>query len=144
VIIHRNLPDRESVFFLSLRHHGFRFTHRRKNLKYKQGYIIPATRHEDSGGIDAWVKMPKDNCLLAIQITQRGIRMYKKYHERSYPNFIEFVIQSEKRIQIKRHRCYRHKIAFVLVRDFKGIKTNPQIAWGDIKALRYAVKQLNR
>lgn len=137
------LPCREKVFIQSLQYHGFRRTHRRTNLKYACGYVITATRYEDSGGIDLWVKMPKDDRLLPVQVTQRGTRIYKQYHKFSDVEFDGFVKKSEKRICEKRRRCKKHGIAFVLARDFVGLTTNPCIAWGDIKALRYAIAHLN-
>lgn len=140
----RKLPYREHVFITSLMYHGFRLTRRRRNLKYKRGYIIPSTRTEDAGGIDVWVKMPKDDRLFPVQITQRGVRIYRKYHKCSDERIEDFIKHSEKRVQAKQRRCRRHGIAFALVRDFEGKSTNPQIAWGDIKALRYAITHLRR
>ena len=142
---HRHkLPRREHVFIQSLLYHGFRRTRSRHNLKYRLGFIIPATQREDSGGVDFWVKMPKDKRLLPIQVTQRGVRLFRKYQRPSTERFAEFIIQSGKRVEAKRKRCRAHGIAFVLVRDFDGARTNPQIAWGDIKALRYAIAHLKR
>jgi len=142
VNIHK-LPCREQVFIGSLKYHGFWVTKKRRNLKFKQGYVIPATRHEDAGGIDVWVKMPKDDRLFPVQVTQRGVKMYRKYHESSWGKLEEFIVRSELRVESKRRRCFVHGIAFALVRDFDGKTTNPQIAWGDIKALRYAISHLN-
>jgi hypothetical protein len=140
----RKLPTREHVFITSLRYHGFRLAQQRRNLKFKQGYIIPATSREDADGIDVWVKMPKDDRLLPVQVTQRGVRMYRKYRRADGEKLETFIIRSERRIREKRQRCFRHGIAFALVRDFEGRTTNPQIAWGDIKALRYAIAHLKR
>ncbi len=140
----RKLPSREHVFIRSLMYHGFRLTRRRRNLKYRRGYIIPSTRKEDSEGIDVWVKMPKDERLFPVQITQRGVRIYRKYHEHSGEGVEVFIKRSEKRVQEKRRRCYLHGIAFALVRDFEGKTTNPQIARWDIKTLRYAIAHLRR
>ena len=138
------LPQRESVFIQSLMYHGFRMTTTRKNFKFSRGYVIPATQFEDSGGIDFWVKMPRDERLLPVQVTQRGIRIRKRYHLAHGAEFTHFVQKSNARINEKRKRCKRHGIAFVLVRDFLGSETNSQIAWGDIKALRYAIAHLRR
>lgn len=140
----RKLPTREHVFITSLMYHGFRMTRRRHSLKLNRGYIIPATSREDSDGIDVWVKMPKDERLFPVQVTQRGVRMFKKHRKQSGGSLEDFIIRSEKRVRIKQRRCFRLGIAFALVRDFEGKKTNPQIAWGDIKALRYAIVHLKR
>jgi len=144
MVRHRMLPCREQVFIASLRYHGFRFTQRRSDLKFKRGYVIAATSHEDAGGVDVWVKMPKDDRLLPVQVTQRGVRMYRKYRRPTGEKLETFVVHSERRVRNKQRRCYRHGIAFALVRDFEGKTTNPLIAWGDIKALRYAIAHLKR
>tara|TARA_B100000745_G_scaffold139855_1_gene91338 strand:- start:626 stop:1066 length:441 start_codon:yes stop_codon:yes gene_type:complete len=138
------LPRREHVFIESLMYHGFRKTRRRKNLKYKLGFVIPATKREDATGIDFWIKMPKDERLFAIQVTQRGVRMFRKFHRPSEEKLGEFLKRSEERVEQKRKLCKKYGIAFVLVRDYGGIHTNPQLAWGDIKALRYAIAHLKR
>ena len=138
------LPRRERVFILSLMYHGFRKTRRRMNLKYRSGFVISATKREDATGIDFWIKMPRDERLLPIQVTQRGIRLYRKFHYQSGEKLQEFIQRSEKRIAEKRKRCKKHGIAFVLVRDHIGHQTNPQLAWGDIKALRYGIAHLRR
>jgi hypothetical protein len=125
-------------------YHGFRKTRRRKNLKYSRGYIIPATKHEDSGGIDFWVKMPRDERLFPLQVTQRGVSLYRKHRILSDCELQQFIKRAEVRIEDKRKRCKRHGIAFVLVRDYLGKMSNPTIAWGDIKALRYGIAHLKR
>jgi hypothetical protein len=140
----RKLPSREHVFITSLMYHGFRLTQRRRNFKFKRGYIITATSREDAEGIDVWVKMPKDDRLLPVQVTQRGVRMYRKYRRPDGDKLETFIVKSERRVKAKQRRCFKHGIAFVLVRDFEGKTTNPQIAWGDIKALRYAIAHLKR
>jgi hypothetical protein len=119
-------------------------TEKRHNLKFKRGYIVPATRREDGDGIDVWVKMPKDDRLLPVQVTQRGVRMYRKYRKPDDEKFAAFLVASEIRVRTKQRRCIRHGIAFALVRDFDGKTTNPQLAWGDIKALRHAIAHLKR
>lgn len=138
------LPDREKVFIESMMYHGFRKTHRRKNLKFRLGFIIPATRREDAAGIDFWVKMPRDERLFPVQVTQRGVRMFRKYHSPSKEVLEDFILRSQKRTEQKRKRSKKHGIAFTLVRDYGGTHTNPQLAWGDIKALRYAIAHLKR
>lgn len=140
----RQLPCREHVFIASLMYHGFRLSYRRKNLKFTKGYVIPATTREDSGGIDLWVKMPRDERIFPIQVTQRGVQMYRKYHRYSDEDLSQFIEKSDARVRTKQRRCQSHGIAFVLVRDFDGVITNPTIAWGDIKSLRYAIAHLKR
>ncbi len=134
---------RERVFFASLQYHGFRLTRRRKNLKFKRGYIIPATRFEDAGGVDAWIKMPRDARLTPIQVTQRGVKHYKKFSKPTDEQLQDFISKSNHRISAKQRRSKRHHIAFVLVRDHIGHRTNPTIAWGDIKTLRYGIAALS-
>ena len=140
----RELPSRERVFIISLRYHGFRLTRKRHNLKYRRGYVIPSTWKEDADGIDLWVKMPRDDRLFPIQITQRGVRIYRKYHKPTGERVEDFIRRSTERVRAKQVRCRQHSIAFTLVRDFDGKASNPQIAWGDIKALRYAIQHLRR
>jgi len=140
----RKIPHREIVFLQSLKYHGFRRTLRRKNLKYRKGYVIFSTTSEDASGIDFWVKMPKDERLIPVQVTQRGVKMYRKYSRPVSKDLEDFITKSNQRIQKKRHRAYEHGIAFALVRDFGGVKTNPQIAWGDIKALRHGIAHLKQ
>lgn len=138
------LPSREQVFIESLMYHGFKKVRRRTDLKLRHGYVIPATWREDASGIDFWIKMPRDERLFPVQVTQRGIRLFRKHHQPSVILLEQFSAQSQKRVTAKRHRCREHGIAFVLVRDFDGNTTNPCIAWGDIKALRYAIAHLKR
>ncbi len=138
------LPPREQVFVASLLYHGFRLRRGRKNLKRAYGYVIPATDREDSGGIDFWVKMPKDERLFPVQVTQRGVRMYRKFRNPSSQQLEEFIKHSDKRIRAKRKMCYRNGIAFVLVRDYDGKLPHSVITWGDIKALRNAMAHLKR
>lgn len=138
------LPRREHVFIESLLYHGFRKTRRRRNLKFRLGFVIPATRREDAVGIDFWIKMPRDERLFPIQVTQRGVRLFRRYQQPDKAALASFLARSQHRIEQKRRRCRNHGIAFVLVRDFAGTHSNPQIAWGDIKALRYAIAHLKR
>ncbi len=139
----RKLPKREYVFIMSLMYHGFRYTSKRQNLKKSRGYLIPATDKEDHDGIDFWVKMPKDMRIFPVQVTQRGVRMFKKHHKPSEGELRSFMSSSEERIRAKRSWCRRSRIAFVLVRDYDGGLSNTTIAWGDIKALRYALSRLS-
>jgi hypothetical protein len=153
----RKLPKREYVFIMSLMYHGFRFSYKRRDLKLNRGYLIPATDFEDSDGIDFWVKMPKDMRLFPIQVTQRGISLFKKHYkfpkgsektpevmDRYVSELAKFSEESHKRIRAKQRWCRKSGIAFVLVRDFDGGITNPNIAWGDIKALSYAVRFISK
>jgi hypothetical protein len=140
----RQLPNREQVFIMSLMYHGFHLNYSRRNLKFKKGYMIPATKMEDSGGVDLWIKMPKDDRILPVQITQRGVRMYKMFRQRTGVDLQKFVELSKIRIRDKQQRCFNHGIAFVLVRDFVGNMTNPTLAWGDIKSLKYGIAHLRR
>lgn len=141
--IRRKLPKREYVFIMSLLLHGFRFARGRENFKKSRGYLIPATDKEDADGIDFWVKMPKDMRIFPVQVTQRGIRMFKKHHKPSEGELHSFVRESEKRIKAKRSWCKKSRIGFVLVRDFDGGVTSRTLAWGDVKALRYALARLS-
>ena len=141
VILKRKLPAREEVFLCSLRYHGFRTTFRRSNLKYRLRYIIPSTEREDSNGIDFWIKMSKSHDLIPIQVTQRGIRLLKKHGKVTEDKLPLFEETSNERLRSKQERCKNDGVAFVLVRDFDGKKTNPTLAWGDVKALLYAVRE---
>jgi hypothetical protein len=77
--------------------------------------------------------MPRDKTLFPVQVTQRGVRMHRRYSRTDSETLETFMIRSERRVRAKRKLCRRHGIAFVLVRDFEGKKTHPQIAWGDVK-----------
>lgn len=123
-------------------YHGFRLTHSMRNLKPARGYVIPATQKEDSEGVDFWVKMPRDLRIIPVQITQRGVRHFRKHHKPSHGSLLAFNAQSEKRLKEKRLHCKRSGIAFLLVRDYDGALPSRSVAWGDIKALRYALKRL--
>ena len=141
---HRRLPQRERVFVLSLVYHGFRITEKRRNFKLRRGYVIPATRKEDSGGVDFWVKMPNDTRMLPVQITQRGVGIYSEFHKPSPEQLQEFIRRSTSRVEKKRRLCRKHGVAFVLVRDYVGLLTSSSVAWGDLKALKYAIAHLRR
>jgi len=138
------LPLREKVFIESLMYHGFRKCRRRRNLKYKRGYVIPATQAEDSGGIDFWVKMPRDSRLFPVQITQRGVRLYLRLSKPTAQMRAVFEERSLKRVEKKRRICYRNGIAFVLVRDTNEKNTCVRTAQSDVAALRYAIATLKR
>jgi hypothetical protein len=138
------LSAREQVFVHSLQYHGFRFTKRRSNLKYKRGYIIPATRREDSGGVDFWIKLPKDRLLFPIQVTQRGVRLYRKYQRPSPYQLQEFMVVADVRISMKRRMCRNANIVFVLLRDYEYRITTGAVANADIKALRATLKNWRR
>lgn len=135
----RRLPSREAAFITSMMHHGFRRTIHEAKLKYKRGYIILSTQKEDSAGIDFWVKLPKSDDLIPVQITQRGIKMFKRYHKPSKSDLDKFIKNSNKRLRDKKKRCKMNGIIFVLISDFEGRKANHRIAWCDIKAFRYAL-----
>jgi hypothetical protein len=111
---------------------------------FRRGFVIPATEKEDASGVDFWIKMPRDCRIFPVQVTQRGVRMFRKFHQPSEEKLCEFIHTARARIEAKRKRMKKHGIAFVLVRDFRGHHTNPQLAWGDIKALRYAIAHLKR
>ena len=139
---HRQLPKREQVFILSLMYHGYRVVHRRHRLKKKKGYIIPTTKHDDSGGIDFWIKPPGHSRIVPVQITQRGVALHKKHDQPSPEKLHELIQHAKHRLRKKRRMCARCKIVFVLVRDFDGEATNKTLAWGDIKALWYGLARL--
>lgn len=88
--------------------------------------------------------MPDDRRIFPVQITQRGNRLYRKYHEPSAASLRDFIEKSDKRIEAKRLMCRTYGIAFVLVRDFDGLFPSKAIAWGDMKALRHAIANLKR
>lgn len=145
----RKLPTRESVFIASLLWHGYRLTSSRTNLKFRRGYVVPSTMREDAGGIDVWVKVPNSWTLVPVQVTQRGTKIYRLLQNRLPSDFqdsrqrlAELEVRSRERIRQKQRRCARQGIAFVLVRDFIGGTTNPTIAWGDLKSLRYGIANL--
>ena len=138
----RRVPGREQVFIMSLMYHGFRPARRRVNLKKKKGYVISSSGREDAFGIDLWVKMPGHTTPIPVQITQRGVRLFRKHHKNGREQLCEFIRRSESRIRAKRLWCRLNRIAFVVVRDFDGSMTNKAIALSDIKALRYAVRNI--
>lgn len=120
-------------------YHGYRFVRRRHNLKKKKGYVIPATSREDSGGVDFWVKVPGYMVTIPVQITQRGVRLFRKHNRPTPTKLKEFIAISDRKVRGKRMLCMRHKVLFVLVRDYDGDKTNPILAKSDVRALRWAV-----
>ena len=142
--IKRKLPDREKVFISSLLCHGFILVYNSRNLRRRSGYIIPSTKHEDASGVDFWIKMPGETRVFPIQITQRGVRMYRKYQELARGPVENFVRQAQQRLRRKTRRCKANGVFLVLVSDFDGPRTNSRIAWCDIKALRYAMETKRR
>lgn len=159
----RKLPTREQVFIMSLMYHGFRPTTRRKNLKRQYGYVIPATDREDASGVDLWVKMPRDERIFPVQVTQRGTKLYRKHHypkvalaierepERAEEHLRQFRVNVAAYDQVRTHKirqkqrmCFEAGIAFVLARDFDGHTTNKNIAWRDVRALRHSIAYLRR
>ena len=139
----RTLPRRERVFILALQYHGYRFCKRRSGrLKKRKGYVIPATKREDADAIDLWVKPPGETELVPVQLTQRGTALYQKYQRPSEFQLVDFTVISERRVRGKQKMCRQNGIAFVLVRDFDGSRLSTCIAWGDIKALRHGLAQL--
>jgi hypothetical protein len=139
---HRRLPIRERVFAHSLMYHGFRFVRRRDRLKKNRGYVIPATKAEDSSLIDFWVKLPGDTKLIPVQITQRGTAIFRTRNNPSPPRFQEFELYSRNRLRRKRTACAHSRVAFVMVQDHLGERTNPQLAWKDKKALFFGLVAL--
>ncbi len=140
----QKLPTRERVFIESLKYHGFRKTIRRKNLKFNYGYVIPATTKEDATGTDFWVKMPRDDRLFPVQLTQRGVKIHRQKKDFSPDALASLIKIADKRVREKKNRCYRHGIAFVLVSDYNQRHTKPKIAQSDIRALRFALFHLKR
>lgn len=138
----RKLPMREQVFLEGLRYHGFKLTYTSHNLKFRNGYVIPTTKREDSGGVDFWVKLPRQIELVPVQVTQRGTKLHRKYHrsDDSVHNHAEE--RANARLRQKRELCRKHRIAFVLVRDYDGERLHTSVAWGDKKALLNGVRQL--
>lgn len=139
MIRHRLLPQREQIFVYSLLRHGYRYTRARHGLKKRKRYVIPATAEEDAAGIDFWVKPKKATRLIPVQITQRGIAHFKRRSCPSVDQLSDFARQSRERISLKRRCCRRARIAFVLVRDHDGGSLPTSVAWGDAKALNYAI-----
>ncbi len=140
----RRLPTRERVFITSLLYHGYRLSYRRHALKYTVGYVIPATALEDACGIDVWVKPRGADTCIPVQLTQRGTRLFRKYHRPSGPRDREFQETAVRRLREKRTLCRRHQIAFVIVRDHDGERPSRTIAWGDVKALHFALRQFRQ
>jgi len=141
---HHRLSAREQAFVHSLQYHGFRYTKRRRNLKYRRGYIIPATKREDADGVDFWIKIPKERLLYPVQITQRGVRLYRKYQRPSAWQLQEFIKYADARIAMKRRMCRAAKIIFVLLRDHEHRTVTENVANADIKALRATLKEWRR
>ena len=121
-------------------YHGFRFVRRRNRLKKNRAYVIPATKSEDSSLIDFWVKLPGDTELIPVQITQRGTAIFRVRNNPSPPRFQEFDLLARDRLRRKQQACSRNRVAFVMVQDHLGEKTNPKLAWKDKKALFYGLE----
>jgi len=140
----RSLPKREQVFVLSLMYHGYRVTKKRTGLKKKKGYICCSTKREDASGVDFWVKMPGSMRMFPIQVTQRGVAIFRERNKRHTESQLqEFVERSEQRLRRKRVMCRRNHVAFVLVRDHSHGSLSTSLAWGDVKALRFALERLH-
>lgn len=101
-----------------------------------------ATYREDAVGVDFWVKMPRDMRLLPVQISQRGVRFFRKHKKPSVTALREFIKSSEERIAKKKRWCKRDGVVFVLVRDCGGRRTTPDVAKSDVRALRHAVVRM--
>ena len=141
---HHRLSVREQAFVHSLQYHGFRYTKRRRNLKYNRGYIIPATKREDADGVDFWIKIPKERLLYPVQVTQRGVRLYRRYQHPSEFQLREFIKNADRRIAMKRQMCRAAKIIFVLLRDHDSRTVTESVANADIRALRATLKEWRR
>ena len=115
--------------------HGYRVVGSTHVFKRRKRYIIPATRLEDAGGVDFWVKPAKSTRLIPVQITQRGTVLFQKFHAKSMHQREEFERTSIERLRKKRYMCRKAGVAFVLVRDFDGERPSHRLAWGDVKAL---------
>ena len=136
-----HLTERERVFISSLLYHGFRLALRKHALPPHHGYVIPGTMAEDAIGIDLWVRLPHEQHLIPIQLTQRGTKLHRHFHRPNPRQLHEFIERSAHRLLAKQQRCFRQGIVFVLVRDHVHSRTNRRIAWGDVKALRYGIRQ---
>lgn len=138
----RRLSDREGAFVLSLKRHGFRFIkniHGNKNLKRKKGYIAPSTAREDASGIDFWVKLPFDDSIFPIQVTQRGTKLMRMF-AREELSLMGLDVMAQKRISNKKKRAHESGIVFVLLRDCPHATPQVQTMWGDRKALFYGAR----
>jgi hypothetical protein len=140
----RKLPLREQVFIESLKWFGFRTTNQRKNLQLRRGYVVPSTNREDGTGIDFWVKVPNNPKLYPVQITQRGIRIFRLLGNPTPEELENFCEKSHQRIEAKRAICESNGVVFVLVRDYLGADTNFATARRDFKALYYCIDQAKR
>lgn len=135
----RRLPTRELAFLRSLKRHGFKVRSSTKDLKKKYGYVIPANAHDEAGGIDFWVKLPKQNDLIPVQVTQRGTYLFKKYRKEC-AQLEAFEVRAMQRLKLKRTWCKAASIAFVLIRDYDSEKLSTVVAWGDKKALMHGIE----
>ena len=135
----RRLFGRELSFMRSVIWHGYRKSVKRKNLKFRAGVIIVSTKREDSDGIDFWIKPPYRHALIPVQVTQRGIKHFKK-HNTSSKALRDFIKESNKRIMAKQKLSEKSGVGFVLVRDYSSPYPSRSISWGDIKALNHGIK----
>jgi hypothetical protein len=140
----RKLPVREQVFLESLQWFGFKLVYGRSHLKFRRGYVIPSTIREDGDGIDLWVKLPLEKVLYPVQLTQRGVRIFRLLGSRSEESLTSFQKRSEERILAKASYCHRDGIAFVLLRDYIGSETNLTIARRDYRALMFGLQKIKR
>jgi hypothetical protein len=138
----RKLPLREQVFIRSLTYHGFRVAKRETHLKKRKRYIIPSTKAEDASLVDFWVKLAGDTKLIPVQITQRGIGIFRLRSKPSATQLEEFSRISEERLRRRRKACATSRIAFVLVRDYTGARPSRSLAWGDKKALEFGLASI--
>ena len=146
------IPMREIVFIESLRRHGFRLTKDFSRIKRRYGYVVPASDREDASGVDFFVKMPREDEIYEVQVTQRGDHLshiFCRYESTVDADETELQrvrdslsVAGELHLENKREICYRHNIALVMVQDYPGERSNPTLAWRDVKALRYGVNIL--
>ncbi len=88
--------------------------------------------------------MPNDRRLYPVQVTQRGVRIFRKLQQPDSEQLAAFAAKAEKRVRAKRKLCREQGVAFVLVRDYLGQRVSRSIAWGDVKSLYYAIENLRR
>lgn len=143
----RKLTPREKVFVASLRYHGFRVLKHReahKGVKWRKGYVVPSALEEDARGIDFWIKMPRTDTFVPVQITQRGVRLHRAYGHRAAHRLQHAICTAELRLAKKRSACRESGIVFLVVRDALGYHTTPALARSDIAALRRAISPRRR
>lgn len=144
------IPLREMVFIESLRRHGFRLAKDFRRIKRRYGYVVPASDREDASGVDFFVKMPREDDIYEVQVTQRGDHLshiFCRYEGVADPVELQRVRDvlsraGELHLEVKREICYKHNVALVMVQDYPGERSNPTLAWRDVKALRYGINVL--